>query len=120
MNMRFAAIAATALAATGFVLATTFSASAATPGLHHLYVKKPDTIHSLYIQTVNPAGFAFSACRELPSGTDWVDANQDLVNGKKATLITFTSNDCGAGYSISRDFTMPSGDAGGDFHANMN
>ena len=120
MNMRFAAIAATALAATSLVLATTSSASAATPGLHHLYVKKPNTIHSLYIQTINPGGFSFSACRKLPSGTGWVDSNQDLVNGKKATLITFTSDDCGAGYSISRNFTMPAGDAGGSFYADMN
>jgi hypothetical protein len=119
MKKRFVAVVATSVAVVGSLLGTTSPAFARDDGLHHLMVYKPDGINSVYINTTNPSGAPFTACRPLSPGTGWVDGNQDLVDGRQVNLITFTSSTCTFGYSISRTFTVPTGDGLENFWANM-
>ena len=119
MPKRFTAFAATALAAAGIILATTSPASALAPGLHHLKVNKPASVNSVYISATGGFFAPYTICRPLTPGSGWADTGQDLLDGTQLTVITFTSNDCRAGYSISRTFTIPRNDGLTNFWVNM-
>lgn len=118
MKLRLLAAVATLAAGASLALGTAPTASAAS-GLHHLMVYKPSSVHSVLINTVDAFGDPFSACRRVSEGTGWVDGRQDLYNGASLNVITFTSVDCGAGYSVSRWFTVPGDDGLGNFYVNM-
>jgi hypothetical protein len=118
MRRRLAAIATAVATTVGLVLTVAPSASAA--GMHHLMVYKPDYVNSVYISTVDGAGRSYTACSELgPWGEGWRDGQQELFDGRRVTLITFTSWNCTNGYTLRRDFTVPTNDGLRNFWAWM-
>jgi hypothetical protein len=111
MRRRLKVITAASAAAAGLVLTPAPHASAYTlTSQHHLMVYKPDYVNSVFVSTTDSHGGPASWCEELSWGEGWKDAHSEVFDGQPMTLITFSSWDCTAGYTLRKNFTVPRND----------
>ncbi|MCH5677904.1 hypothetical protein [Streptomyces gilvus] len=103
-----------AVAAAGIALGAAGSASAAAfptdGGSKNVMVKRASYIHSVYYNGEDFNGHPVTKCITLPAAnTDpvWNSTGVPAPDGSTLNLITFTSSDCSAGYTLSKWFTVP-------------